>query len=80
MSGEDHNPLRLWALQIKREIQKKVPEVTAGILFEALVAHDTREVYGYYFKYEVPKDADERNRLDLRLHTLKYIADSLMVN
>ena len=77
MSGDD-NPLRLWALQVKRKI--RATEITPDILFEALVENDTADVYQYYHGYKVPKNPIERNNLDLRLHTLRYIAGSLVVN
>lgn len=81
MSSDDHNPLKMWALQIKSEIQKhRVREITSEVLFEALVMHDSDTVRDYYFKYNVPKDPEIRYHIDMRLETLRYISNSLTVN
>jgi pyrimidine operon attenuation protein/uracil phosphoribosyltransferase len=80
MSSDDQNPLRAWAVQVKKEIQPRVREVTAQVLFEALVERDTIPVRRYYFGQNVPKSAKERFDLDTRLQTLKYISESLVVN
>ena len=80
MSSDDRNPLKLWAIQIKNEIQKHVREVTPEVLFEALVMHDTDTVRDYYFKSSIPKDPEIRYHIDMRLETLRYISNSLTVN
>jgi hypothetical protein len=76
--SRDDNPLRMWAIQIKNSL--RVPEVTTDTLFKALVDHDSRNVTQYYYGYKVPKDSSERYDLDMRLHALRYIAESLVVN
>lgn len=76
----DDTPLKLWAIEVKKKIQKKIPNPSPNQLFEALVAHDNRNVYRYYFEYEIPASPEEKYELDMRLHTLKYIATSLVVN
>lgn len=81
MSGEDRAPIKLWAIQIKQELQKVFRgRITSTILFEALVEHDTAPVREYYLGHTIPTDPSIRFDLDMRLETLKYISYSLVVN
>ena len=81
MSSDDQAPIKLWALQVKKELQGVFQnKVTPAILFEALVAHDMAPVREYYFGHNIPTDPTVRVQLDERLEVLRFISYTLMVN
>lgn len=81
MSSEDRAPIRMWALQIKQELQKVFQsKITPAILFEALVVRDTVPVREYYFGQNIPTDPSVRFDLDMRLEVLRFVSYNLVVN
>ena len=81
MSSEDRAPIRLWALQVKQELQKVFQnKITPAVLFEALVARDIAPVREYYFGHVIPTDPSVRFDLDMRLEVLKFVSYNLVVN
>ena len=77
MSSDDRNPLKQWALELKAKL---IPPVSADKLFVEMVHNDAPEITEYFHGYKVPKNPEERQRLDDRLHLLQYIATQVVVN
>lgn len=77
MSSDDRNPLKAWALELKAKL---IPPVSADKLFFEMVNNDSPEITNYFHGYRVPKNPEDRQRLDDRLHLLRYIATQAVVN
>lgn len=71
------SPLFIWALELKAEL---IPPVSVDDMFFRMLAEDNIEVIRYYHGIFVPRNPVERQRLQDRIETLRYVATQVVVN